>query len=230
MPAAAARSTARLDGAPTAATIGMPAAWRLLHQLEAGAPASISTPRRRGQLRPRAAAGPPACRRRCGARRPRARPASAPSGVNSAAACSPPVRSKVACAARSAPGSPWITAARRHASRRPAAGARPPASPSRSARPHTPHAALVTNARALAASAAAAAGASSTRTLSSPICSAPRSAPRPPARPRRAGSRPPARRPRRASASSSTAPARRRPSAPGSAAAARSRPDRAPRS
>ena len=42
--------------------------------------------------------------------------------------------------------------------------------------------------------------------------------------------RPPAPRPRRACASSSTAPARRRQSAPGSAAAAQSRPNRAPRS
>ena len=127
---------------------------------------------------PRAVAGPPACRRRCGAPRPRGRP---PARRRARTARRRAVRpcGRTSPAPRAAsPGSPWITAAVTRASP-PAAVAQPLASPSRSARPQTPHAALVTNARALAASAAAADGASSIRTLSSPSCSAPRSAPTP---------------------------------------------------
>ena len=168
MPAAAARSIARLDGAPTAATIGMPAASAFWTSSKLARPLNISTPAATGKR-------PPSSNRPTSLSTALWRPtssctaSSAPSSENSAAACSPPVLSKVACAARKAPGRPWITAAvtRAPASRRFA----PPLSrPSSPARPQTPHAALVTNVRALAARAAAAAGPSSTRTVSSSIC------------------------------------------------------------
>ena len=229
MPAAAARSTARLDGAPTAATIGMPAASAFCTSSKLARPLSISTPVATGSF-------PASSRRPTSLSTALWRPTSsctaisAPSGENSAAACSPPVRSKVACAARSAPGQS-VDHRCGHARIAPGGGraaAREPVEVGAAADPAR-----------RAGDERAGAGRQRRRGrrpqldadgVVADLFGAAQRARRPPARPPRAGSRPPARRRRRACASSSTAPARRRRSAPGSAAAARSRPDRAPRS
>ena len=213
MPAAAARSTARLDGAPTAATIGMPAAspsgparsWRA-RSASARPPSPAASPR--------AAAGPTSLSTALWRPTSSCTATSAPSareqrrGVQPARA----IEGRLRRAQRAR--QPVDHRGGRHAYAAAGEPARSrPRSPSRLARPQTPHAALVTNTRALAASAAAADGRQlDAHAVVARFCSAPRSAPTAaPARPPRAGSRPPARRHRRACASSSTAPARRPP-------------------
>ena len=99
-----ARSIASEDGAETAATIGIPAASGLLHDLERGPARHEQDRSRTGASGPRGKRADRPCRRRCGGRRLRARRAGRPRaedarGVQAAGL------GEGACARRSASGS-----------------------------------------------------------------------------------------------------------------------------
>ncbi len=120
MPCWRASSTARLDGAPTAASTGMPATAAFCTSSKLARPLTSRMPSWRG-VRPARNAAPMSLSRALCRPTSSRRSISPPPGSNRAAACRPPVRSKTPCAARRDCGSEWMTSASTRG--RPAIGA-----------------------------------------------------------------------------------------------------------
>ena len=166
IPTRSASSTARVEGAPTAANTGTPATAAFCTSSNPARPLTHSTFPPSGNS-PRISAAPSSLSTAlCRPTSSRAA-INSPDAVNSPAACKPPHAANPGCAARSVAGSPSSTAAETRRSSA-GSGSQRCSTASMLVLPHTPHAADVYPLRACRAGSTDTCGASSSRTAFGP--------------------------------------------------------------